>query len=260
MDFHRGSIAHGRFAASSSMRFRKDAAANLVASWLAQRWRAETTNIPRLALTHCGSSHFAEARVNMSRVAFLVDEMFEDSEFRVPYERIRNAGHEAVIVGLAAGKRLTGKSGKEKITTERAADDVSADDFDAVVIPGGYSPDHLRMSSGAVRLVQQAFIQGKPVAAVCHAGWMLVEADIADDRTLTSWPSIKTDMLNAGAHWVDREVVEDDNLITSRRPSDLPAFSDAILRQLERGVAPRAETTESPQPTGQERPQLHRVS
>lgn len=185
----------------------------------------------------------------MSRVAFLVDEEFQDSEFRVPYERVRNAGHKVVIVGLAAGKHLTGKPGNEKITTERAVSDVTADDFDAVVIPGGYSPDHLRMNSTAVRLVQQAFIEGKPIAAVCHAGSMLVEAEVVNGRTVTSWPSIKTDLVNAGAHWVDREVVEDDNLITSRRPSDLPAFSEAILRQLQ-SVAPRAEApTEAEQKT-----------
>lgn len=176
----------------------------------------------------------------MSRVAFLVDETFEDSEFRVPYERIRNAKHEVVIVGLTAGKHLTGKSGKEKITAERAVNDVSADEFDAVVIPGGYSPDHLRMNNDAVRFVQQTFIQGKLVAAICHGGSMLVEAEIANGRTVTSWPSIKTDLINAGAHWVDREVVEDEQLITSRKPSDLPAFSDAIVHQLER-LAPKAE-------------------
>lgn len=198
----------------------------------------------------------------MARVAFLMDEMFEDSEFRVPYDRVQSAGHEAIIVGLEAGKRLVGKRGKEELTTERAAGDVSADDFDAVVIPGGYSPDKLRTNMGAVRLVRDAFNQGKPVAAVCHAGWMLVEADIADGRTMTSWPSIKTDLLNAGARWVDREVVEDGNLITSRNPGDLPAFSDAILRQVERGVPARLEPAMAAQPTAQERPEprLRRVS
>ncbi|KYF75785.1 general stress protein, partial [Sorangium cellulosum] len=150
----------------------------------------------------------------MARIAFLVDEMFEESEFQGPYDRVRGAGHEAVIVGLAAGKELTGKKGTVRITTERAAEDMPDDDVDAVVIPGGYSPDHLRTSTAAVGLVRDAFTQGKPVAAICHAGWMLVEADIADGRTLTSWPSIKTDLLNAGARWVDREVVEDGNLIT----------------------------------------------
>ncbi|XXT24058.1 type 1 glutamine amidotransferase domain-containing protein [Sorangium sp. So ce429] len=188
----------------------------------------------------------------MARVVFLVDEMFEDSEFQVPYDRVRRAGHEALIVGLAAGKQLAGKGGKVTITTERAAADVSDDDVDAVVIPGGYSPDHVRTSVAAVGLVRNAFTQGKPVAAICHAGWMLAEADIADGRTLTSWPSIKTDLLNAGARWVDREVVEDGNLITSRKPDDLPAFCDALLGQIERGVPARAEPAMAPEATAQE--------
>jgi protease I len=188
----------------------------------------------------------------MARIAFLVDEMFEESEFRVPYDRVRRGKHEAVIVGLEVGKRLVGKNGKETITTEEGVEDVSVDDFDAIVIPGGYSPDHLRMSIDAVGLVRNAFNQGKPVAAICHAGWMLVEADIADGRTLTSWPSIKTDLLNAGARWVDREVVEDGNLITSRKPDDLGAFSDALLRQIERGAPEFLEPVVAPEAAAQE--------
>lgn len=182
----------------------------------------------------------------MARIAFLIDEMFEDSEFRLPYDRVRGAGHEAVIVGLVAGKQLAGKRGKEAITTEVAVEAVSADEFDALVIPGGYSPDHIRMSTDAIDLTRAACDRGKPIAAVCHAGWMLIEAGIADGRTLTSWPSIKTDLVNAGARWIDRHVVEDGNLITSRRPEDLPAFSDALLRQLERGAAPRLEAVIAP--------------
>ncbi len=172
----------------------------------------------------------------MAKVAFIVDEMFEDSEFRVPYDRVKAAGHEAVIVGVEAGKRIAGKKGKEKIETEVSIADVSHDDFDALVIPGGYSPDHLRTNIKMVGLTRELFNAGKPVAAICHAGWMLVEADIADGRTVTSWPSIKTDLINAGARWVDREVVEDDNLITSRKPDDLEAFTSALLRQLEPGA------------------------
>jgi protease I len=172
----------------------------------------------------------------MAKVAFIVDEMFEDSEFRVPYDRVKGAGHEAVIVGVEAGKQLAGKKGKERITVERAVADVSAQDFDALVIPGGYSPDRLRTSMKMVGLTRELFNTGKPVAAICHAGSMLVEADIADGRTVTSWPSIKTDLINAGARWVDREVVEDDNLITSRKPDDLDAFTTALLRQIEQGA------------------------
>ena len=175
----------------------------------------------------------------MARIAFIVDQMFEDSELRIPYDRVKAAGHQPVIIGVEAGKRLDGKKHKETITTELSVKDVSPDEFDALVIPGGYSPDLLRMSQPMVGFVRSFFNANKPIAAICHAGWMLVEADVADGRTVTSWPSIKTDLINAGARWVDREVVEDGNLITSRKPDDLPAFSDALLRQLEQGVASR---------------------
>jgi protease I len=175
----------------------------------------------------------AQEEAAMGRVAMIVDEMFEDSELRVPYDRLKAAGHEVVIVGREGKKRLSGKRGEETVTTDQAIDDVSASQFDALVIPGGYSPDHLRTNRKMVALTRDLFQAGKPVAAVCHAGWMLVEADIADGHTVTSWPSIKTDMINAGARWVDRPVVEDRNLITSRKPEDLPAFCDAIERQLE---------------------------
>jgi protease I len=170
--------------------------------------------------------------VSMARVAFIVGEMFEDSEFRVPYDRVRETGHEAVVIGVQANQPLRGKRGRESITTERAAEDVRAADFDALVIPGGYSPDHLRMNIKMVGLTRDFVMQGKPVAAICHAGWMLVEADVLEGRTITSWPSIKTDLINAGARWVDREVVEDGNLITSRRPDDLPAFCSTLLKRL----------------------------
>jgi protease I len=178
-------------------------------------------------------------------VAFIVDQLFEDSEFQVPYERVREAGHEAVIIGLEADKKLKGKKGAQ-VTTQIAAQDVSAEDFDALVIPGGYSPDHLRIDPNMVELTREMFEAGKPVAAICHAGWMLVEADIATGRTVTSWPSIKTDLVNAGANWVDREVVQDDNLITSRKPDDLPAFTEALLEQLEHQNEPSKERRPQP--------------
>jgi protease I len=192
----------------------------------------------------------------MARVAMLLDEMFEDSEFRVPWDRLRAAGHEVVVVGLEAGKEVRRKRGKERVKTEVAAGDVSAAEFDAVVIPGGYSPDHLRTSVKMVGLTRETFLRGKPLAAVCHGPWMLVEADVADGRTVTSWPSIKTDLINAGARWVDREVVEDGNLITSRKPEDLGAFSDAILRQLEGRVPGRA-SPRAPEASAEQPPTTH---
>ena len=169
----------------------------------------------------------------MAKVAFIIDDMFEDSEFRFPYDRTKESGHEPVIVGLKAGKHLEGKRGKEKITTDVSIDEVSPDEFDGLVIPGGYSPDKIRSNEKMVELVKSIFQSQKPVAAICHAGWMLAEADIARGKTVTSWPSIKTDLINAGADWVDQEVVEDGNLITSRKPDDLEAFSKTFLSQLE---------------------------
>ncbi len=172
----------------------------------------------------------------MAKVAFILDEMFEDSEFRVPYDRVREAGHEPVVVGLKESKKLEGKKGKETVTTDAGIDAVSADDFAALVIPGGYSPDKIRTNEKMVALTRAMTESGKPVAAICHAGWMLAEADVIRGRTLTSWPSIKTDLINAGANWVDQEVVEDGNLITSRKPDDLEAFSKTLLAQLERST------------------------
>ena len=162
----------------------------------------------------------------------IADDMFEDVELRQPYDRLREAGHEVVLVGLEQGKQITGKQGREKLTIERAAGEVRADDFDALVIPGGYSPDKLRTSLPMVAFTRAFLDQDKLVAAVCHAPWMLIEADAVEGRTVTSWPSLRTDLLNAGAKWVDRELVEDGNVVTSRNPGDLPVFCEAILRRL----------------------------
>jgi protease I len=169
----------------------------------------------------------------LAKIAFILDQMFEDSELQVPYERVKEAGHDPVIVGLEAGKKLQGKKGEATTTTEVAAADVDPDELAALVIPGGYSPDKIRTDRAMVELTKSVYGAGKPVAAICHAGWMLAEAGIARGKTVTSWPSIKTDLVNAGARWVDQEVVEDGNLITSRKPDDLEAFSKALLAQVE---------------------------
>ena len=167
----------------------------------------------------------------MAKVAFVLDTDFEDSEFKVPYDRIREAGHKVTVVGTET-KEVKGKKGKEKFTPEATAKDVDADQFDALVIPGGYSPDHLRTDDGIVNLVQKIYGADKPVAAICHAGSLLVEADAVRGKHVTSWPSIRTDLINAGAKWEDSEVVEDGNLITSRKPDDLDAFCATILQRL----------------------------
>ena len=200
------------------------------------------------------TSREVERRYLVARVAFIVDEQFEDSEFRVPYDRLEAAGHDAVIVGREARTQLHGKKGKETITTELSIRDASADSFDALVIPGGYSPDRLRADARMVGFTRDFFHAGKPLAAICHAGSMLAEADIVDGQIVTSWPSIRTDLINAGARWVDRELVEDGNLITSRKPDDLPAFCDAILRQLEGRIPERSAPRTTPESVG---PPIH---
>jgi protease I len=168
----------------------------------------------------------------MARIAMPLGEGFEDSEFAVPREKLRQAGHEVVVFGVRANQKLTGKRRAVEATTDASAADLQASDFDALVIPGGYSPDHLRTDPKLVELTREMFRAGKPVAAICHGGWMLAEADIVRGRTVTSWPSIRTDLVNAGARWVDKEVVEHENLITSRKPGDLPKFVEALLEQI----------------------------
>jgi protease I len=177
----------------------------------------------------------------MSKIAFLVDQMFEDSEFRLPYDRLRAAGHQVEILGREARAQVEGYRRRERVTIEKAVAQARVEDHDALVIPGGYSPDHLRTHREAVAFTRAMALANKPVAAVCHAPSLLIEADLVYGRHVTSWPSIKTDLINAGARWVDREVAIDGNLITSRRPDDLPAFSDAILRMLAEGVPARAD-------------------
>ena len=167
----------------------------------------------------------------MSKIAILIDQMFEDSEFRVPYDRLRNAGNQVDIVGRQAGAELVGKQGHERITVEKSAREVSANDYDALVIPGGYSPDHLRTDPDAVRLTRAMAGANKLIAAVCHGPSLLIEADLVRGRQITSWPSIKTDLINAGARWVDREVVVDNGLITSRKPADIPAFNKKMIQE-----------------------------
>jgi protease I len=169
----------------------------------------------------------------MARVAILLDEMYEDSEFRIPYERLRQAAHAPVIVGSEAGRRLTGKRGEESVMTEVEIGDVSPEDYDAVVIPGGRSPERLRTDPRMVGFIRAFFQDGGLVAAVCHGPLLLAAADVVRGRTLTSWPAVQDELFEAGARWVDREVVEDGNLVTSRKPADLEAFSRALLRRLE---------------------------
>lgn len=157
---------------------------------------------------------------------------FEDSEFTVPYERLRKEGHEVVVVGKKRGEKVAGKRGKAKATIDATASGLDPGSFEALVIPGGYSPDHLRTEKPVVDFVRRFCESGKLVAAVCHGPQLLIEADAVRGRTLTSWPSVRKDLENAGAKWIDQEVVEDGNVISSRKPDDLDAFTDAIIRRL----------------------------
>ena len=168
----------------------------------------------------------------MAKVAFVLGEGFEDSEFRVPYDRLRAAGHTVDVIGAEAGTELKGKKGKERFTPELSASQVDSSSYDAVVIPGGYAPDHMRRHPAMIDLVRDAFEQGKIVAAVCYAGWMLASADIVRGKRVTCFASIKDDMINAGGCYEDAEVVHDGNLITSRMPDDLPAFCRTIKEAL----------------------------
>jgi len=170
----------------------------------------------------------------MAKVAMLLGQEYEDSEARIPLDRLRESGHEVNVVGLEAGETLRGKKGKEEITADVAVSDASPDAYDALVIPGGKSPAHLRKDERAVDFVEQFMTKGKLVAAVCHGPQMLVEAGLVDGRVMTSWPEVRAELERAGARWVDQQVVEDGNLITSRKPEDLEAFSHAILARLER--------------------------
>ena len=166
------------------------------------------------------------------RIAMPVAGDYEDSELTVPLERLREAGHEVVLVGLKEGEELSGKRGQASVTTELAVRHADAARFDALVIPGGYSPDRLRTDRDMVDFVRSFGADEKPIAAVCHGPQLLIEAELVEGRRMTSWPSVRKDLENAGAEWVDREVVVDGNLVTSRKPEDLGAFCDAFLEQL----------------------------
>ena len=168
----------------------------------------------------------------MARIAIPIGDDFEDSELSVPRERLRDAGHEIVTVGVEAGRIVAGKRGREHVTIDARATDCDPAAFDAVVIPGGYSPDHLRTDAGVVTFLRKFGATGRTIAAVCHGPQLLIEADLVRGRTVTSWPSVRKDLVNAGAAWVDRPVVEDANLITSRKPEDLEPFCAALLRRL----------------------------
>ena len=165
------------------------------------------------------------------RVAILAENLYQEMELWVPYYRLKEEGADIKVVGAGGAKTYTSKHGYP-VNVDAQADAVSAVEFDAVVVPGGYAPDMMRRHESMVRLVREAAQHGKLVAAICHAGWMLASAGVVNGRRVTSFFSIKDDMVNAGGRWVDEEVVVDGNLVTSRRPDDLPAFCREIVKAL----------------------------
>ena len=172
------------------------------------------------------------------KVAILATNGFEQVELTEPMEKVKSAGADVEIVSLESGE-IQGMNHDEKgdmFPVDKTVNEVSADDYNGLILPGGVlNPDTLRTNDKAVQFVRDFFVQHKPVSAICHGPWMLVEADVLNGRTVTSFPSIKTDILNAGGNWVDEEVVVDQGLTTSRTPDDMEAFCKKVVEELREG-------------------------
>ena len=173
------------------------------------------------------------------KVAILVENLYEDLEFWYPYYRLKEEGADLTVVGTGSSPVYRGKHGLEA-KPDIAADQADPGAFDAVVIPGGYAPDYLRRYPALLSFVRGAHSQGKVVAAICHAGWVLASAGLTEGLRMTCFSSIKEDVVNAGADYVDQAVVRDRNVITSRFPADLPAFCKEIIASLEATKVPAA--------------------
>jgi protease I len=165
------------------------------------------------------------------RVAVLVEDGFEDSELTGPVSALTDAGVAVTLVGPHAARQYTGKRG-HLVTSDAAAGAVRSSDFDALVIPGGYAPDRMRMRHAMVDLTRSMAADGKPIGAICHGPQLMISAGVLRGRTVTCWPSIAIDVINAGGLYVDRPVVRDANLITSRKPDDVPQFTAALISAL----------------------------
>jgi deglycase len=186
------------------------------------------------------------------KIAFLATDMVEQVELTGPWEALKAAGAELELVSIKDGEiqGFNHYDKADKFKVDKTVEEVSASDYDALVLPGGVgNPDTLRLDENAVHFVREFFEQGKPLGAICHAPWLLIEAGVVRDRTVTSWPSLRTDLRNAGANRIDQEVVVDDGLVTSRWPDDIPAFNRKLIEEFaERGhqaQAARARTTTS---------------
>ncbi len=173
------------------------------------------------------------------RVAVLVDNGFEQSELTEPRKALQEAGAKADVISPQTGK-VKGwqhKNWGEEISVDRKLDEAKPDEYDALLLPGGVmNPDKLRANPAAVRFVKHFVDSGKPIAAICHGPWTLIEAGAVRGRKMTSWPSLQSDLRNAGAEWVDQEVVTDRGLVTSRKPDDIPAFNRKMIEEFAEGI------------------------
>ena len=173
------------------------------------------------------------------RIAIVASDRFEEAELSEPRRALMEAGADVDVIAPHSGS-IQGMNHDEvghKVPVDRTLDEARPEEYDALVLPGGVAnPDRLRTNDKAVHFVRAMYEQQKPIAAICHGPWTLIEADIVRGRTTTSWPSLKTDLKNAGADWVDREVVIDGGLVTSRKPDDIPAFNKAIIETFQKGV------------------------
>ncbi len=175
--------------------------------------------------------------IGQANILIVATDRFEELELFGPLEILRAKGANVTVASLSEDE-IMGTVHDEpgrKVLPDLLVGEVSADDYDALILPGGVgNPDRLRSDPGTIALIKSFASAGKPVAAICHGPWLLVEADLLRGRTATSWPSIRTDLTNAGADWIDEEVVVDGNIITSRNPDDVPAFTDAVISLVER--------------------------
>jgi protease I len=194
-------------------------------------------NLPKLLISKIQLQNME--RLNGKKVAIVVTNGFEESEFTSPLQALKDEGADVEVISLRKEKirSWTEKNWGREFDVDKSIDDVDAKDYDALVLPGGVlNPDQLRTNEKVVGFVAGFFDDGKPIAAICHGPWTLIETGELEGRTLTSFPSLKTDLTNAGAKWVDQEVVVDNGLVTSRNPKDLPAFCKKMVEEIAEGV------------------------
>lgn len=183
-----------------------------------------------------------DTKLNGKKIAILVADGFEEVELTSPKEALEEAGAETAIVSPAVKKVKAWDETDwgSKFKVDVPLNQARADDYDALLLPGGVmNPDHLRLEPKAIQFIREFFDSGKPIAAICHGPWTLIDAGVAKGKRMTSYPSIKTDLKNAGADWVDQEVVVDNGLVTSRKPSDLPSFNRKMIEEFGEGFHPR---------------------